>query len=135
MWLPIVHPPSTGDVAHNRGMCPDWEANLEPSGSQACTQSTEPHQPGLFFEFFKNLFVIETSSIKHLHLKVLCNLILALFPIMPVFLSYSYITPLWTHIFLFFSHFLCLQIFDNVVSLDSITFLSHLALVPNLPSY
>ena len=42
------HTPSTGDLAHNPGMCPDWESNLWPFGSQACTQSTEPHQPGLF---------------------------------------------------------------------------------------
>ena len=38
--------PTTGDLAHNRGMCPDWESNQWPFGSQASTQSTEPHQPG-----------------------------------------------------------------------------------------
>ena len=37
----------TGDLAHNPGMCPDWEWNQRPSGLQAGTQSTEPHQPGL----------------------------------------------------------------------------------------
>ena len=37
-----------GDLAHNPGMCPDWELNLQPFVSQAGTQSTEPHQPGLF---------------------------------------------------------------------------------------
>ena len=43
---------------------PDWELGLQPRhvpwlgiepvifGSQAGTQSTEPHQPGLFFIFF-----------------------------------------------------------------------------------
>ena len=36
-----------GDLYHNPGMCPDWESNLKPTGSQAGTQSTEPHQPGL----------------------------------------------------------------------------------------
>ena len=35
------------DMAYNPGMCPDWEYNLPPFGSQAGTQSTEPHQPGL----------------------------------------------------------------------------------------
>ena len=41
--------PPTGDLAWNPGMCPDWELNLWPFGSQADTQSTEPHQPGPFF--------------------------------------------------------------------------------------
>ena len=27
-------------------MCPDWEFNQRPFGSQACAQSTEPHQLG-----------------------------------------------------------------------------------------
>ena len=38
--------PLTGDLARNPGMCPDWELNLPPFGSQAGAQSTEPHQPG-----------------------------------------------------------------------------------------
>ena len=37
---------TTGDLAHNPGMYPDWESNWRPFGSQASTQSTEPHQPG-----------------------------------------------------------------------------------------
>ena len=41
------HMPPTGDLAHNPGMCLDWELNLQPFGLQASTQSTEPHQPGL----------------------------------------------------------------------------------------
>ena len=40
------HTPPTGDLARNPGMCPDWGLNLQPFGSQAGTQSTEPHQPG-----------------------------------------------------------------------------------------
>ena len=36
----------TGDLACNPGMYPDWELNWRPFGLQACTQSTEPHQPG-----------------------------------------------------------------------------------------
>ena len=38
--------PPTRNLARNPGMCPDWELNLWPSGSQASAQSTEPHQPG-----------------------------------------------------------------------------------------
>ena len=41
------HTPLTGDLAHNPGMCPDWELNSQPFGLQADTQSTEPQQPGL----------------------------------------------------------------------------------------
>ena len=41
--------PSTGNLAHNPGMCPDWELNWWPFGSQAHAQSTELHQPGLIF--------------------------------------------------------------------------------------
>ena len=40
------HPPPTGDLAHNPGMCPDWESHRRPFGSQASAQSTKPHQPG-----------------------------------------------------------------------------------------
>ena len=39
--------PPTGDLAHNTGMCPDWELNQQPLDSQSNAQSTEPHQPGL----------------------------------------------------------------------------------------
>ena len=38
--------PLNGDLAHNLGMYPDWESNRRPYGSQAGTQSTEPHHPG-----------------------------------------------------------------------------------------
>ena len=41
------HAPPTGDLACNPGMCPDWESNQRPFGSQTGVQSTEPHQPGL----------------------------------------------------------------------------------------
>ena len=43
--------PLTGDLAHNPGTCPDWESNWRPFGSQAGTQSTESHQPGLHLPF------------------------------------------------------------------------------------
>ena len=41
------HTPPAGDLVCNPGTCPDWELNQWPFGSQACAQSTEPHQPGL----------------------------------------------------------------------------------------
>ena len=40
------HTPPTGNLAHNPGMCSDWQSNQQPPGSQASTQSTEPHKPG-----------------------------------------------------------------------------------------
>ena len=43
--------PPTRELAHNPAMCPDWESNWQPFGSQSNTQSTEPHQPGLFSNF------------------------------------------------------------------------------------
>ena len=39
--------PPPGDLSHNPGMCPDWESNQQPFGSQTGTQFTEPHQPAL----------------------------------------------------------------------------------------
>ena len=45
VWLPLA--PPTGDLACNPGMCPDWELNFQPFGSQAHAQYTELHQPGL----------------------------------------------------------------------------------------
>ena len=42
--------PPTGDLACNPSMCPDWESNRQPFGSQARAQSSEPHQPGWYFQ-------------------------------------------------------------------------------------
>ena len=39
-------------------MCPDWELNQRPFGSQVGAQSTKLQQPGLYLKFFKNLFLI-----------------------------------------------------------------------------
>ena len=51
----VVSPMSTtGDLACNPGMYPDWELNWWPFGLQACTQSTGLHQPGQFWGFFLN---------------------------------------------------------------------------------
>ena len=43
--------PPTWDLAHNPGMCLDWELTQRPFDSQAGAQSTEPHQPGLNLHF------------------------------------------------------------------------------------
>ena len=55
--------PPTRDPARNPGMCPDWELNQWPFGSQACTQSTEPHQPGLQMTIFIQLSFCIVGSI------------------------------------------------------------------------
>ena len=39
-------------------MCPHWELNQRPFGSQACAQSTEPHQPGLIYVLKRALLVL-----------------------------------------------------------------------------
>ena len=41
-----------GDLAHNTGMCPNWELNQQPLGSQTGAQSTEPHQPRPDYKYF-----------------------------------------------------------------------------------
>ena len=47
-----AHP--TGDLAHNLGMCPDWESNQRPFDFQADAQSTKPHQPELQRNFLSH---------------------------------------------------------------------------------
>ena len=50
--------PPTGHLAHNLGMCPDWESNQQPFALQAGVPSTEPHQAGLFPHFLLVLSVV-----------------------------------------------------------------------------
>ena len=38
-YVVASHTSPTGDLAHNPGMCPDWESNQQPFGSQAYGQS------------------------------------------------------------------------------------------------
>ena len=45
------HAPPAGNLAHNPGICTDWELNQQPFDSQASTQSTEPHQPRPYLIF------------------------------------------------------------------------------------
>ena len=62
VWLPLAHPP-TGDLACNPGMCPDWESNWRPFGSQAGAQSTEPHQPGPYlFTFYRGIMLSKSPD-------------------------------------------------------------------------
>ena len=56
VWLPLAHP-SLGNLAHNPGMCPDWERNPRPFALQARAQSIELHQLGLFSCLFKKDFI------------------------------------------------------------------------------
>ena len=55
--------PPTGDLAHNPGICPDWDSNQRPFGSQARVQSTELHQPRLLI-LFK---LIGKENFRHFH--------------------------------------------------------------------
>ena len=41
-YVVVSWAPPTGDLSHNPGMCPDWESDHWPFGSQASTESTEP---------------------------------------------------------------------------------------------
>ena len=50
-WVVSYMPPAR-DLACNPGICADWESNQRPFGSQAGTQSPEPHQPGQGRVFF-----------------------------------------------------------------------------------
>ena len=55
----------TGDLAHNPGMCPDWELNQRPFGLQAGAQSTETHKPRHISFYFYCLYfgVISKKSL------------------------------------------------------------------------
>ena len=50
-----VHP--TGDLAHNPGMCPDWESNQRPFGSQATLNPLSRTSQGTFFILNNLIFV------------------------------------------------------------------------------
>ena len=66
VWVASPVPP-TGDLACNPGMCPDWELNLLPFGSQAGTQSIEPQQPGQISDFFTKFKVYCFTLRRHLY--------------------------------------------------------------------
>ena len=54
--------PPNGDLAYNSGMYPDWESNQSPLGSQAGTQSTDPHQPGMKEDLLKIIIIMQMMS-------------------------------------------------------------------------
>ena len=60
---------STGDLAHNPDMCPDWELNRRPFGLQASTQSADPHQQGLS-PYFKRWFYYFVLNCKRVYVLV-----------------------------------------------------------------
>ena len=51
VWLPLTRS-LPGTLPKTKACTLDWESNQWPFGSQASTQSTEPHQPGCNFLFF-----------------------------------------------------------------------------------
>ena len=56
VWLPLQCP-LLGTWPATQACALDWELNRQRFGSQAGTQSTEPHQPGTFVHFFIGSFV------------------------------------------------------------------------------
>ena len=57
--------PPIGDLACNPGMCPDWESNQWPFGSQAHAQSMELHQPRQSLRVFEKLIKLKWISFLH----------------------------------------------------------------------
>ena len=56
---------SPGGLAHNPGMCPDWELNQQAFGSQVHTQSTELQQQGK--NYFLNIGITQCSFVCRTH--------------------------------------------------------------------
>ena len=48
------HMASTGDIAHNPGMCPDWESNQRHFGSQLVLKPLSYTSQDFFFFFLKH---------------------------------------------------------------------------------
>ena len=61
---PLMLP--TGDLAHNLGMCSDWELNRWHFDSQSRAQATEPRQPGLIPWFLKRRCGLSASVVAQL---------------------------------------------------------------------
>lgn len=71
-----THP--TRDLAHDPDKCPDQESNWRPFSSQAGTQSTESHQPGLSFYLFINFRKTGREGEKNINLLfhlLMCSLV------------------------------------------------------------
>ena len=99
------HAAPAGDLAHNPGMCPDWELNQQPFGSQAGAQPTESHQPALIV-----LLVSEESVVLFFLIPDIGNLSSLPTPLsLPRGLSVQLIsqtTSFWFHRFFSFFSFL-----------------------------
>ena len=64
MWLPPILPP-LGTWPETQACALNWEWNQRPFGSQAGTQSTGQHRPGLNVKFsVKTLFVCNGSYLQ-----------------------------------------------------------------------
>ena len=66
----LSHAP-TGDLAHDMGMCPDWESNQQPFGSQARAQSTELHQLWQFLLSLKSYKIFYSLPLFPFHLFII----------------------------------------------------------------
>ena len=55
------HTPSTGDLAHNSDMCPDWEWNWRPFGSQPVLNPLSYTSQGLILFLNVNFFYLPCS--------------------------------------------------------------------------
>ena len=66
VWL-FLTGPLGGDLASKPGMCPDWESNWQPFGSQATTQSTEPQQPRKYLPFSYLLISLNIIFFRSIH--------------------------------------------------------------------
>ena len=71
----------TGDLAHNPGLCPDWESNWRTFGSQARAQSPESNQPGQNTPFFSFAFWGLSGRLPPRPLS---------FPMLPLFLLFEF---------------------------------------------
>ena len=72
------HLAPTGDLAHNPGMCPDWESNQRCFGSQVGTQSTKPHKPGPMKDLIlllKLIYLLDHYSFDWYKVHYACKLI------------------------------------------------------------
>ena len=77
VWLPLMW-----DLAHNLGMCPDWELNQQPLGLQAGVQSTEPHQLGQWLDIYATWSHHLDKSSAHLAPYTVITILLSIFSIL-----------------------------------------------------
>ena len=61
VWLLLARP-LLGTWPTTQACALDWESNQQPFGLQAGTQSTEPHQPGLFSGIFYKPYILKANT-------------------------------------------------------------------------